>query len=100
MDKAIALKLIALFMLYIRVRRSFSVEAKRSEKKAKHFSLRSEKMSFFRMFRFEAKHWKSQAKRKRTKQKKQCKTKKNRKNCETKMPHASYGCLEHLRLIC
>jgi hypothetical protein len=75
-------------MFPTRVRRSFSVEAKRSEKKAKKFSLRSEKMSFFRMFRFKAKHWNSQAKRKRTKRKKQCET----KNCEAKMPQASYGC--------
>jgi hypothetical protein len=53
----------------LRVRRSFSVEAKRCEKLANFFSLRSEKKSFFRLFRFEAKHWKSQAKRKRAERK-------------------------------
>jgi hypothetical protein len=56
--------------LSIRVRRSFSVQAKRSEKNPKKFSLRSKKMSFFRLFRFEAKHWKSQPKRKRAMRKK------------------------------
>jgi hypothetical protein len=46
-----------------RVRRSFSVNAKRSEKYAKIVSLRSEKNLVFRMFCFEAKNWKSEAKR-------------------------------------
>jgi hypothetical protein len=68
-----------------RVRRSFSVEARRSEKKAKIFSLRSEKMSVFRLFRIEAKHGKPQAKRKRTKRKKPCETKKEQKSCESIM---------------
>jgi hypothetical protein len=49
------------------VRRSFSVNAKRSEKYAKIVSLRSEKNLVFRMFRFEAKNWNSEAKRNRTK---------------------------------
>jgi hypothetical protein len=67
------------------VRRSFSVQAKRSEKKAKMFSLRSEKIPFFRLFRIEAKHGKSQAKRKQTKRKKPCETKKEQKSCESIM---------------
>jgi hypothetical protein len=37
----------------------FRFEAKRSENEAKNFSLPSEKMLFFRLFRFEAKNWKS-----------------------------------------
>jgi hypothetical protein len=49
------------------VRRLFSVHAKRSEKSSKNFSLQSEKNPVFRMFRFEAKSWKSEAKRKRAK---------------------------------
>jgi hypothetical protein len=45
---------------------------KRNDAKIKQifFSLRSEKKLFFRLFRFEAKHWKSQVKRKRVKRKK------------------------------
>jgi hypothetical protein len=62
-----------------RVRRSFSVNAKRSEKYAKIVSLRSEKNLVFRMFRFEAKNWNSEAKRNRTKRKKQSETKRNQK---------------------
>jgi hypothetical protein len=61
-------------VLMNRVRRSFSVEAKRCENSANFFSLRSEKNPFFRLFRFEAKHWKSQAKRKRMKRKKPSET--------------------------
>jgi hypothetical protein len=48
----------------------FRFEAKQSENEAKNFSRRSEKKLFFRLFRFEAKHWKSEAKRKRTKRNK------------------------------
>jgi hypothetical protein len=55
------------------VRRSFSVNAKRSEKQAKIVSLGSEKKLVFRMFRFEAKNWKSEAKRNRTKRKSKAK---------------------------
>jgi hypothetical protein len=60
------------------VRRSFSVEAKRCENVAKIFPLRSEKNPFFRLFRFEAKRWKIEAKQKRTKRKKQTETKRKK----------------------
>jgi hypothetical protein len=63
----------------------FRFEAKRCENEAKNFLHRSEKIQFFRLFRFEAKNWKSQVKRKRTKRKKQSETKKNRKIKNVKM---------------
>jgi hypothetical protein len=51
---------------------------------SKFFLLRSEKNLFFRLFRFEAKSWKSEAKQKRTKRKQQSETKWEPKNCENK----------------
>jgi hypothetical protein len=63
------------FLIGNRVRRSFSVEAKQSEKGR----------NIFRLFHIEAKHGKSQAKRKRTKRKKPCETKNEHKSCESIM---------------
>jgi hypothetical protein len=57
----------------VRVRRSFSL---RSENEAKIFSLRSEK-KLFRLFRFEAKHKKSQAMRNESERSEKTKAKRN-----------------------
>jgi hypothetical protein len=60
------------------VRRSFSVKRNDAKKKPTFFSYQAKKQ-YFRLFRFEAKHCKSKAIRKRMKQQKLSETKQNRK---------------------